>query len=253
MAVLPIQLRPTFPMDDRRIQRMKRELIWKSPRLIIGQALGRIAATLKSAGFESETGLVNRCLDWWSDLDQDLTAKVMQRLIAESNIAQDDSIQTMIRHLERGGQTQYAISLGRVLLLKQHIERGLHRDGLLNHRREEIESLVDSICQEVCNELFRIAESDESLAKVLTSRDPQQLEVASEQLKVRHARIMHAYASLHDTASQLAVDAEPVGIQTSRLENEVLDRLIENLREESETAKAIEDRIRTELPTLDRE
>lgn len=250
MSVLPIQLRPTFPMDETRIQRMKREIIWRSPRLIFGQALGRFAGMFKAAGFDSETSFLNRCLDWWSDVDQELTARVVQRLVAESNIDQDDSIRTMIRHLERSGRAQYAISLGRVLLLKQHIERGLHQDGELTQRKEEIEVLVDSICQEVCNELFRIAESNEGLAKILTSRDPAQLEQASEQLKARHSRIMHAYATLHDTASQLAVEAEPVR-QAARLENAVLDRLIENLREENELAKTVDDRIRNELPEVE--
>ncbi len=239
-------------MDESRIQRMKREIIWRSPRLIFGQALGRLAKSLQLAGFDSETSLINRSLDWWSGVDQDLTVQVMRRLVAESNVDQDDSIQAMIRHLERSGQVQYAISLGRVLLLKQHIERGLHRDGTLTKRKEEIEILVDSICQEVCNEIFRIADSDERLAKVLTSRDPQQLDDASDELKARHSRIMHAYTTLHDTATQLAIEAEPVPQNAGgKLENAVLDRLIENLREENELTKAVDNRIRNELPEVE--
>ena len=253
MSVLPIELRPTFPLDEDRIRRMKRDLIWRSPRLVVGQALWRLATAVKAAGFSAETSLANRCLDWWSDIDQDLTAQVVRRLVDESNQSQDESIRTMILHLEDSGRTQYAISLGRVLLLKQHIESGLHRDGELTRRKKEIEKLVDSICQEVCNELFRIADSNDQLANILTSRNEQQLHEASDELRARHARIMQAYATLYDTANQLGVEYQPMTASSGqRIENAVLDRLIDNLREENELAKTVDERIRTELPRLDR-
>lgn len=253
MAVTPIQLRPTFPLDERRIQRMKRELIAQSPRLVWGQFVAYVAGKLRSAGFGSERGLIQNWLDWWANEEQELTARVVGRLVTQSNIDQDEAIHGMIRRLQNNGHVPYAISLGRILLLKQHIERGLHRNGVLSERKEQIEVLVDSICQEVCNELYLISDADEELAVVLTSRDPKRLEAANEELRDRQSRIMHSYATLHDTASHLAVEAEPVTSEITRIENSVLDRLIENLREENEIAKTIDDRIRTELPKLDHE
>ncbi len=255
MAVLPIQLRPTFPLDERRIQRMKRDLIAKSPRLIFGQCAAFVADRLLAAGFGAEGGLLRKWLDQWSNLDNELTAQVVRHLVAESNMKQDDVIRGMISRLKIDGHVQYSISLGRILLLKQHIEQGLHRNGVMSERKEEIEILVDSICQEVCNELFRIAEIDEGFAKVLTSREPKLLDESTESLKASHERIMHAYATLYDTASQLAVEAKPMDADSAKIPNvdgPVLDRLIENLREENEMAKTIGDRIRKELPDIDR-
>lgn len=249
MSLLPIELRPTFPLDENRIQRMKRDLIWRSPRLIFGQALGRMAAAFRDAGFDAETSLAKRCLDWWLDVEQDLTAQVVEQLVSESNNTQDESIRGMIRQLEDRGRNQYAISLGRVLLLKQHIEEGLHRDGQLTDQKVEIEKLVDSICQEICNELYRIATGHDQLANILTSRDSDKLDQASDTLRAQHTRIMHAYATLFDTASQLAVKAEP-GPDT-KFENAILDRLIENLRDENEVARAVDHRMRNELPELE--
>jgi len=258
MAVLPIHLRPTFPLDERRIQGMKRDLIVQSPRLIFGQCAAFVADRLLAAGFGSNQGVLRTWLDKWSSLDDELTARVVRRLVAESNADQDDAIYGMIGRLKQSGYAQYSISLGRLLLLKQHIEQGLHRNGVMSDRKEEIEILVDSICQEVCNELYRIAESDAELAKVLTSRDPKRLDETTEKLKASQKRIMHAYATLYDTASQLAIEAKPlsgssVGVTSSTMDGPVLDRLIENLREENEMAKAIGERIRTELPDIDRE
>ena len=255
MAVLPIQLRPTFPLDERRIQGMKRDLIVQSPRLVLGQCAAFVADKLLTAGFGSERGLLRTWLDKWASLDDELTARVVQRLVAESNIDQDDAIRGMIGRLKQSGHAQYSISLGRLLLLKQHIEQGLHRNGVMSDRKEEIEILVDSICQEVCNELYRIAEADEELAKVLTSRDPKLLDEATEDLKSSQKRIMHAYATLYDTASQLAIEAKPMKVPEvgkKNVDGPVLDRLIENLREENEMAKTIGDRIRKELPDIDR-
>ena len=206
MSVLPIDLRPTFPLDEDRIQRMKRDLIWRSPRLIVGQALGRIAASLKAAGINAETSLVNRCLDWWSDLEQELTAKVIRQLVTESNLEQDDSIRTMIRHLEQVGRTQYAISLGRVLLLKQHIEHGLHHDGELTDRKAEIERLVDSICQEVCNELFTYRRFPFSVGKHSDLTRPRKtrpgLQTAQSTTYADHARLHYAFRNRQPIGSQ---------------------------------------------------
>ena len=252
MAILPIQLRPTFPLDEKRIEKIKRDLIWRSPRLIFGQFAARIAKSFRSAGVTHPTSLVMRCLDWWTEVDQELTSQVISYIVAESNSTQDRSIQSLVMRLKNDGHTQYSISLGRFLMLKQRIEGSLHHDGQLSERKEEIEILVDSICQEVCNEFARIAATDESLANVLTSRDPNQLDEVSDELRASHTRIMHAYSTLYDTVSQLAIDVTPLPDQRRNFDNATLDRLIENLREENEVAKSIDERIRSELPEIER-
>ncbi len=177
---------------------------------------------------------------------------VLRGLIDESNRAQDAEIETLIDGLRQAGHAQYAISLSRFLLLKQHVEGQLHRDGRLTKRKEEVERLVDSLFREVCLQFQQLTHWKNRLGTVLTSRDPQALADLTERTNAGHERIMQAYATLFETSAQLGVLVSPGSARSEpRREIAELDRLIEHLREENDIARTVDERIRRELPSLE--
>lgn len=247
MPVIPIQLQPTFPLDAAKIRRLRRQAIWQSPKLLAMRSFANVAKFLMP-----KSDLATDLNDSWSEMNDKLTAQVMQGMIAESNDGQDRQIRNLMRNLNGVGKWQYAISLGKILLLKQHIESDLHRGSRLTERKKEIEILVDSLCQEVCQEVYEIANLNDQLSEILVSGEQSRLDEMTERVSKGHTRIMHAYATLAGTADKLTVVLQP-GTErpdsASRKTSE-LDRLIEVLREENEVAQAVDRRMRDELPEV---
>lgn len=247
MPVIPIQLRPTFPLDEAKIRRLKREMIWRSPGLLAKRAIANVLHAIAPT-----TDFSKDLVASWQERDAELTARVVHEMIAESNKSQDEEIRKLVYNLNGVGKWQYAISLGKFLLLKQHIETSLHKNNKLTDRKQEIEKLVDSLCQETCQEIFEIATESDQLANVLTSGDQTRLDEFSARVSTGHSRMMHAYATLSSTAERLEILMEP-GTErpdaTQRKQSE-LDRLIQVLREENEVSQAVDQRIRDELPRI---
>ncbi len=256
-AHLPvIELIPTFPLDADRIRKLKRQRIWNSPRLLTSWMAAGICRTIQGLGWVSQTSglhrLTEQVLARWRDLEDDLTLAVLRGLIDESNRSQDAAIQTLIDGLRRAGHAEYAIGLSRFLLLKQHVEGQLHRDGRVTERKEEVEQLVDSLFREVCREFQQLTHWHRQLAAVLTSRDPQALADLTRRTGDGHRRVMQAYATLYETSEQLGVLVSP-GADRYEASQEAaeLDRLIEHLREENVIARTVDERLRTELPSME--
>jgi len=190
--------------------------------------------------------------DAWNEMEEELTARVVRQLVNESNVSQDEEIRKLMRNLNGVGKWQYAISLGKILLLKQRIESDLHRGSKLTERKKEVEILVDSMCNEVCQEIFDIAQLNDQLSEILTSGDQGRLDELTDRVSTGHTRIMRAYATLSGTSEKLTDVLEP-GTErpdvTQRKKSE-LDRLIEVLREENEVSQAVQQRMRDELPDV---
>lgn len=252
-ALAPIRLRPTFPLDGVRIRQMKRQALWRLPRLWLPWLTAQFASLFDTGETPAHSGfgrLTHAAIQYWQDLDSELTADVVRKLIADSNCDQDRQLVQQIGQLRTRGSRQYAISMGKFLLLKQHVERQLHGDGEFNERKQSIESLVDSLCSEVCQKLFRLAQLEEQLADILTSRDPNQLTRLQELRGAGHRSVLDAYASLYDTAQHLNILVKPGREAPHRKEDDLaaLDRLIAVLRDEHDLARKVHDRIRRELP-----
>ena len=109
--------------------------------------------------------------------------------------------------------------------------------------------MVDSICQEICNEISRLAAGKAALTDVLTSNDEKQLQQLTERMTSGHRRIMSAYTTLSETAKQLNPQLDPLPPEAKHSdESHVLDRLLEVLRDENEITRNVEERLRSELP-----
>lgn len=246
------RLQPTFPLDENRLRLKKLKLVFSSP--ITG--LAYLGALIVGGLFKFEgTGLggllaaaSGGLFAYWRTKNEQLESKAIAELIQESNLAQDNELLRITDVLRREGHHPYANSLGRFVLLKQRIETRLHADGQFSRKEKEIEVLVDSICAGVCDELTELVALDRQLAGVLTSGDQAELESLTKRQQECHNRVLHAYATMSQTANQindlLRPSAQP---ETKRNEeSRILDRLIDELREENEIAGRVHERMRDE-------
>ena len=246
------RLKPTFPLDENKIRLRKLKHIFKSP--LTGIALVGAVILSKLAGFEEvgTTGVLGAAAaglySFWKTKNSDLENKAISELVRESNLAQDSELLRITTRLRSQGHMQYSNSLGRFLLLKQRIEQRLHQDGKITEKKKEIEILVDSICAGVCDELTELASLERRLTDVLTSGDQSELRSLTERQTECHNRVMQAYTTISQTASQidqmLAPSAQPV--EQRREDSRVLDRLIEELKEENEVSTRVQERLRDE-------
>lgn len=251
-----IELTPTFPVDDSRLRKLKRQRLWNSPRLFASWTAAGLCRTIQSLGFLSRKNAIYRLTEQilarWNDVEEELTLEVLRGLIDESNRSQDREIQKLIDGLRIAGCTEYAIGLSRFLLLKQHVEEQLHRDGKVTTRKEDIERLVDSLFQEVCREFQRLGHAHKQLADVLTSRNPEALAELMQRTGAGHSRVMRAYVTLFETSEHLGVLVSPGERRADQSqEARELDRMIEHLREETSIAQTVDERLRTELPDIE--
>lgn len=248
--VASIQIDPTFPIDEKRIRKLKNEKIRQSPRLLGLWDLHLTCSAFSKIRFPPLVMLKEQVANWWQAADDQLTYDSVRQLIDDSNKKQDSIIQKMIEQLYQAHQLQYAISLGKFLMLKQDIEKEIHADKVLDDRRERVEILVDSICQEVCNEISTLAMLDSNLAVVLTSSEPEKLQKLTQQTIESHTRILHAYTTLADTATQLGRLLQGSSRMQAEQETAILDQLLENLNRENDVARVVNERIKNELPEI---
>ncbi|MCA9166336.1 MAG: hypothetical protein KDB23_01650 [Planctomycetales bacterium] len=251
MPLSPDRFKPTFPLDVATIQKMKRAHINGSPRLVMLRFAGRWAGKFRGTRLRPVALLVGPIAGRWHTAEAAVTLSVVGQLIHDSNRHQDQAITKTLRSLELDGKPHYAICLGRFLELKQRLEKELHHDGLLDDRKQSIEQLVDSICLEVCQELCHAAALQDSLATALTSSDETTLSELNEASARVHQRVWQAYQTLSDTADRLAMLLKPGHTRAcTTQESQILDRLLEVLRDENAVAKVVDERIRSELPQI---
>jgi hypothetical protein len=233
---------PTFPIDDARIRERTREAILRSPLTWGPLAAAGAAGMLMDAGvagfvilFGVAAVLVAK---YWEKRRAAVDAASLRELIGESNAAQDQELKRIIAHLSWKGLPQYALSLGRFLLLKQKIEKDVHRGSHLAVFAQEVEKGVDGICAEVCREITRIREREEQLGEILTSRDPARLERLESARRESHAAILHAYTSLYQVHAEiLGLGADPISTKSSSAEElpgQRLQEILGGLRDEAD-------------------
>ncbi|WP_035615534.1 hypothetical protein [Haloferula sp. BvORR071] len=140
---------------------------------------------------------------YWRKQAAKVDAASLRDLINESNAVQDAELRRIIGHLEAKGLPQYALCLGRFLLLKQRIEKDIYRAQHLSLFAQEVEKGVDGICSEVCREITRIRDREEQLGEILTSRDPAKLERLESARRESHAAMLHAYTSIYQVHAEI--------------------------------------------------
>ncbi|HEY1120968.1 MAG TPA: hypothetical protein VGE67_05190 [Haloferula sp.] len=244
---------PTFPMDDVRIRDRSRETMLRSPLTWVPLLIAT------AAGFWLGTDIPGFILLWsvtavlvtrhWKKRRHAVDALSLRELIEESNEAQDQELKRIIGNLQSKGMHQYALCLGRFLLLKQKIEKEVHRGKHLSLFSEEVEKGVDGICAEVCREITGIRAREVELGEVLTSRDPGRLERLENARRQSHAAILHAYTSLYQVHAEIiGLGSDPIERMTAEnaedLPGQRLQEILGGLRDEAEMIARTHARIR---------
>jgi len=257
-AISQIVLKPTFPLDEAEINRrsfyrkVEHPVSWGIPLLCLagGIALqnGLWPVILLLTG-----GLFG--VNWfWRQRTREVTAEVIEGMIAESNRAQDQKLSGIIRSYRARGLHHYATALGKFLLLKQHIEERLHagRTGeAISPTVEQVEKLVDNVCGAVCREIHKAASLDGELGEVLTSRDKTRLKTLQRNRDEVLESIMHAYETLYEALAAIldleaAREATAPDLEAStrkHLDPPDLTDVLEKLQEENRLARRVRERL----------
>jgi hypothetical protein len=244
-------------MDDVRIGERSRETILRSPLTWVPLLIAAAAGFALDAGVPgfvillgATTALVIR---YWKKQRPAVDAASLRELIGESNAAQDQELKRIIGHLNSSGQSQYALCLGRFLVLKQKIESEVHRGRHLSGFATEIEKGVDGICAEVCREITRLREREEEVGEVLTSRDPSRLDRLDAARRESQAAILHAYTSLYQTHAGIlglgltAKAGAPGASVKEPAPGEKLNQILGDLRDEADLIVRTHARIQESL------
>lgn len=272
----PLPFQPTFPLDDREIRRRTKWLLWTHPgRLLLmagAVALGAILSDGASLGWMLSGALsVLGVVGWGVSNRAELEAKAVEALVAESNEAQDQLLADEIAALRNRERNAYAIALGRLALLKRHIEEALHAEGRpLTSEVEKREHLVDRVCAEAISRFKRLEALESRLGAALTSVSRDQLDaLEKERTNLLHG-LHQAYGSLFETLESLrrferlsassleggASDSKSTGgaDKASEEADATFDSLavvLERLHEENELSRKVEARLGGAVGTTD--
>lgn len=242
----PINLPPTFPLNAREMRDLRETVIWQSPKYLAWRLLGFMGTQFPMLSHFTRT---------WSSLEVEMSQAIREHAIKQSNVQQDTAIRSLIRVLRHCDCAQYAHVLGRFLSLKQRTEAGLSNNTEMALRREDVETLVDSVMQEVCHELVRLTAIQSALVDSLTDGSQAKTEKLHDEIEKAHVRVRRAYETLRETERQTnqRETRRPKARKPETTREQELERLIGMLREENEISRAVHDRLRDEFSGLNEE
>lgn len=240
----PLELEPTFPLDVEEIRSLREKVICDSPKFLAWQLLAQLG---------SRFTLLSRFSEAWSKLEPELNSAVVEHVVRQSNIAQDQVIRCLIDVLKDQHGRAYAEILTNFLRVKQTIELALRTNRKLAAQRADVETIVDAIMQEVCNEIFLLSDWESELGK-LQRTDADSVKAESLRAAIQRAkdRITQAHDTMVETQEQVSFQQAPLGSEQwtdeSRMtESVVLDKLIDALSSENEFARTVNGRVSEEL------
>ncbi|MEO0794444.1 MAG: hypothetical protein AAFX93_04760 [Verrucomicrobiota bacterium] len=245
-------MRNTFPLDQGEIKKRRLASFAKSNVCLAAGILG-VTVLLSPIAALGKVALViggAYGLRWVWKLQKDkLEANVLRELIEESNKMQDDALKAAMKELQASGRSNYSVTLGRFLVLKQAIERKIHEDSKITPEKTEIENLVDEISFSVKENIFKIVKIEERTASILVSPNADEL-IETDNVRRKYLRqIVNAFDTLNDTYINLETLLRPGRFKESP--EDPVDSVIEKLRVENELAKTVEERLDFEFPVDD--
>jgi hypothetical protein len=229
-------LRQTFPINPRKIRHLKARLLLESP-ISWGTVLGAIALPL-ILGF-GKWGILLAVIvsafglrQYWRTREQQLESAVLLNLIDASNREQDEALREAMTQLRSAGRHNYAVTLGRFLILKRTIEQRLKESSRIDQQRQQVENLVDELCFGVRDHIRDIVVIEEKTASILVSNDANELLETNETRKKLLNQIVEAFGAVSDTCRNLDLMLEPVNngysleqaIEHLSTENDILHR-----------------------------
>ncbi|MGJ8726709.1 MAG: hypothetical protein ACSHYB_19340 [Roseibacillus sp.] len=235
----------TFPIPKDKILIEKSKAIASSPLTWVA-AVGAIVALAllpNLYGLAIATGVIFGTAALWKKRMPQIEDGIVAALIESSNKAQTRSLKKGVEQLKDWDYEDYADQLTEILALKKQVEGTIHSQTPRTSTDESIESLVDTLCNEVSRDLFKMADINYTLRKKRKRlSDQQKKEMRSDQEELGE-RVKQATLALKEAHAQLALTT---GKRIpDKGDNPLLDQTIERLREESALAQRIRARIET--------
>ena len=238
------QFRTTFPIPAKDVTEEMLLRIYCSPAtwipifsaVTVG-FLSRSRIGVLVAGAAGMTGL----LIYWASQWRRLKKTARYRAVIKRVDRQNDTLYQKADELSQERCKTEADTLRRFIDLKITMEKTVLRSGELTPEKEKTKTLIDTICFEVADQLQRLAESKELLAKPghqLTQEEHQALE---EKQRLQQEQVDSAYHALTDMQLQLETmiaPHEPTAVATNRLAE-----AIAQVQEEAEIARRVRQRI----------
>ena len=233
--------RHTFPINPQQIRLRKVEMLVQSPinwvtlvvAIILPFALGMGGWGLLLALLLAAYGL----RQYWRGRGQELESAVLLKLIDESNRDQDEALRESMMYLRGAGRHNYAVTLGRFLVLKQAIDQRLKQSERIDQQRQQVENLVDELCFGVRDHIRDIIGIEERTASILVSNDANELLETNETRKKLLNQIVEAFGAVNDTGRNLDLMLEPVNNGYS------LEQAIEHLSNENDILQRVHMRL----------
>ena len=244
-----MSLRSTFPIPK---QVLASELGKRMARMpatwlpLLGIAIGGLLGSVLGGGIILATLIASGL--YWKARWPRLRASVIEDWVEEHNDDQNDALYRTVKLLDKYKCDDLADTLKRFLRLKKAIEGGLHDSGELTAEKEEMETLVDSLCFEVADELRRVSDIRYSLKKDrkrkrLSQETATSLRESEDQLM---ERVAHAEQTLSEMHTHLDTILNPLTPSLAASANPALDETIAKLKEETTIARRVRQRIETD-------
>ncbi len=237
------ELPPTFPIPKHKILWEKLKTISTSP---VTWAAGATSATSgillnPAAAITTTAASFIGAAAWWKGKLPEVEERAIRRLILESNEYQNDTLSRGISQLQKWKCRDYADKLSEFLHLKKKSEYIIHAREPRTPIDENVETLIDTLCNEVSRDLFKMADiryTRRKKRKRLNKSSNQEL--INNQVELGK-RVDEALKALRDTHAQLQASFDRT--LPDEGDNELLDQTIQKLREEADLAARIRHRI----------
>ena len=241
------ELKPMFPVSEAESWAQKIKVAGRSPVTITTGAL--ISLALGSSFFVpwwigvAVTGALLGGLGlYWKKQFPLLRERVRQSLIKRSNDSQNRSLSKGEEQLRDWKCYDLADELRKFRDLKKKAETGVSQLGTVTSMSENVESLVDTLCNEVSRDLFKIADLRYTLRKRSRRLGEETKKGMKQDEGELTARISLAYEALASTVAQFQSQGA-VSAESSAGDNKVLDTAIEKLKSEAELARRVRERV----------
>jgi hypothetical protein len=246
LRISPIVPRHTFPIDPRRIRSRKVQLLFESPINWVAVAMALVLPlVLRAGGWGVLFGLLLAAYalrQYWRARGQELESAVLLHLIDASNREQDEALRESMMYLRGAGRHNYAVTLGRFLVLKRTIDQRLKQTERIDQQRQQVENLVDELCFGVRDHIRDIIAIEERTASILVSNDANELLETNETRKKLLNQIVEAFGAVNETCRNLDLMLEPVNNGYS------LDQAIEQLSSENDILQRVHMRLSGAAP-----
>ena len=189
---------------------------------------------------------------YWRVKGKALTRRIVKQETRRNSNAQNRELCERARQLERRHAGDLAITLCRFSELKKEIDEEVHRGAELPDSAGDVNQLAEELCFGVADELDRLAHVQGRLARPALQLTEEQTGKLKAMQRDLVQRISDAYESLSETRMNLDAILRPSSLDLPQRKTQLADTVMK-LREESEIARRVRERLDQERPSLDGE